>query len=125
MLTATYDAATDSMKVFVDGDQRASATIDLSNVALPATLVSIGGLGTDAINGAIDEVRMYSYPRTPTQIAETYLGFKPGGFICADLDNGIGVYDLNDDCRVNMADFALVATQWLECNRIPEDSCSW
>jgi hypothetical protein len=125
MLTSTYDAATNSMKVFVDGDQRAAVTIDLSNVALPVTPVSIGGLGTDAIKGGVDEVRMYDYPLTPTQIAAMYLGFKPGGFICAELDGGISAYDLNKDCRINMADFALIATQWLECNRIPTGSCSW
>jgi hypothetical protein len=125
MMTATYDAVSDSMKVFVDGDQRAAVTIDLSNVTLPTTLVSIGGAGTDAIKGGMDEVRMYDYPLTPTQIAAMYLGFKPGGFICAELDGGISAYDLNKDCRVNMADFALIASQWLECNRIPVDSCNW
>ena len=125
MMTATYDAASDSMKVFVDGDQRAAVTLDLSNVSLPTAQVLLGGAGTDAIKGGMDEVRMYDYPLTPTQIAAMYLGFKPGGFICADLDDGIAVYDLNDDCRVNLEDFALIAAQWLECNRIPVDSCSW
>lgn len=51
MITGTYDAASDSLKLFVDGDERAAGTINLTSAVLPAGLAAIGGLGTDAING--------------------------------------------------------------------------
>lgn len=125
LLTVTYDGASDSLKMFVDGDQHAQGTIDLSNAPLPTTPVAIGGLGTDAVNGAMDDVLMYSYALTPVQVAEMYVDIKPGSYICAEVENGIGAYDLNDDCRVNLADFALMAAEWLECQRVPASACNW
>lgn len=125
MLTATYDAASDLLKMFVDGDQHAQGTIDLANAPLPAAPVAIGGLGTDAVNGAMDDVQMYTYALTPAQVAQVYLDIKPGSYICAEVENGIGAYDLNDDCRVNLADFALMAAEWLECQRVPASACNW
>jgi hypothetical protein len=125
LFTGTYDASSHSMKLFVDGDQRAAGTINLANAPLPAQEIAIGGLGTDAIRGAIDEVRIYNYPLTPAQIAEMYVGFRPGEYICVEVENGIADYDLNKDCRINLADFALLASEWLECQRIPTSSCTW
>ena len=40
-------------------------------------------------------------------------------------DNELATYDLNEDCRLNLADFAFVASQWVVCQRIPEDACDW
>ncbi len=31
--------------------------------------------------------------------------------------------DFNDDCRVDLGDFAIFARAWLSCNRIPESAC--
>lgn len=33
------------------------------------------------------------------------------------------VGDVNGDCMVNFADFALMAGNWMECNRVPEENC--
>lgn len=130
MLTVTYDPADTTIRMYTDGDQDAdTGTVNLSTAPLPARPVQIGGDnagGTgNAIDAAIDEIRMYSYPLTPTEIALMYNGFRPDEFICVETIEGFGTYDLNDDCRVNLADFALVASEWLECQRIPTDACTW
>jgi hypothetical protein len=31
--------------------------------------------------------------------------------------------DLNQDCRVNLADLAMMAANWLKCNHIYEEMC--
>ena len=36
---------------------------------------------------------------------------------------GILSADLNGDCRVNMIDFATMASQWLSCDKIPQSFC--
>ena len=33
------------------------------------------------------------------------------------------VADFNKDCLVNLADFAVTASQWLECNLVPQKNC--
>jgi hypothetical protein len=67
-------------------------------------------------DGMIDDVQIYNYARTTEQIAQDYLDVK-GDWICnrelTPLD-----YDFNENCRVDLADFALFAEQWLKNNRI-------
>ncbi|MCK4999751.1 MAG: carboxypeptidase regulatory-like domain-containing protein, partial [Anaerohalosphaera sp.] len=31
--------------------------------------------------------------------------------------------DINDDCKVDMQDIAIIAINWLKCNRVPADLC--
>jgi hypothetical protein len=31
--------------------------------------------------------------------------------------------DFNGDCKVDFADFAIMASSWLECNLVPESAC--
>jgi hypothetical protein len=125
MATVTYDPVTDTLTAYSNGDQNAQNTVDLSALPLPAAKVLIGGAGTDAIDAAIDEVRMYSYPLTSTEIATLYTDTVSDTYICVEGLEGFENYDLNHDCRINLADFALVASQWLECQRIPTAACTW
>jgi len=128
MLTVTYDPATTTMRLFTDGDEDTRLTVNLSAAPLPTAIpVSIGGRDTEnSISGAIDEVRMYSYPLTPTQVAQMYTGFRTNEFVCVSPDDGaFDEVDLNEDCKVNLADIAIAAHQWLECQRIPTAACDW
>ncbi|NLH16006.1 MAG: hypothetical protein GX455_05475, partial [Phycisphaerae bacterium] len=43
---------------------------------------------------------------------------------CADVTNYFPT-DLNKDCRVNLADFALIAAEWLKCNDPEDEDCIW
>jgi hypothetical protein len=38
---------------------------------------------------------------------------------CSEL----ALSDLNGDCKVNMEDFAIMASEWLLCNKIPAELC--
>lgn len=35
---------------------------------------------------------------------------------CGDLDHPYPLGDVNQDCKVNLEDFALMAANWLTCN---------
>jgi len=39
--------------------------------------------------------------------------------VCVKVLNG----DLNNDCKVDLLDFAIMATYWLDCNLEPEEAC--
>jgi hypothetical protein len=72
----------------------------------------------DAFYGILDDVRIYNYARTHRQIALDYLNVVGGdGWIC-DADGPALPRDLNNDCRVDLADLAILAQDWLESNRI-------
>jgi hypothetical protein len=127
MFTVTYDPATDLMRLFTNGDEDAQLSANLANAPLPATLLSVGGReGESAINGAIDELKIYTYAKTPTEVAEMYLDYGLADYICVNPDGSdFAKYDLNNDCRINLADFALMASKWAECQRYPIESCLW
>jgi hypothetical protein len=126
MITATYDPADNTLTMFTDGDENESVVVDLTNDPLPAAPLSIGGRNTESsISGAIDDVRIYSYPLTPLQIAQLYIAFEPTKWVCVeDPANPIGKYDMNGDCRITLADFAEFASKWLECQRYPASTCN-
>lgn len=126
MVTVTYDPADNTLTSYSNGAQNAQATVNLAALPVPNAPILIGGDGTTCVDAAIDEVRMYTYPLTQTEVAEMYTSFKPGEYICIHPEGSVvETYDLNDDCRVNLEDFALVASQWLECQRVPTDACGW
>ena len=77
----------------------------------------IGGdsrTGDTAFEGLIDDVRIYNYALDPGEISLLYDGFPiptpSEKLICS----GRPVGDLNEDCRVDFLDFAILASHWLE-----------
>jgi ELWxxDGT repeat protein len=43
--------------------------------------------------------------------------------ITAGSCTGYSVGDLNGDCKVDMQDFAIMASEWLTCNKTPPEQC--
>lgn len=57
--------------------------------------------------GELDELKIYNYPLTPQDVAYQYLA-GPAESLCQPPE-----YDLDGDCIVDLADFALIADDWL------------
>jgi len=77
------------------------------------------GAGDGYFNGMIDELKIYNYARTTEQIAQDYLAVR-GEWICnRELYNL--PYDFNNDCIVDISDFAAFAATWLDSYRIYPD----
>ena len=68
--------------------------------------------------GDMDDFRIYNYPLDGYEVAELYTTLA-GGEICVELPMG----DFNEDCKVDILDFAVFASQWLECNWVPDGAC--
>lgn len=126
MLTVTYDPADTTIRLYTDGDEDTQLLLDLSTVPLSAAPLTIGGLGADVINGLIDDVQVYSYALTPTEVAQLYLDFETDKWVCVeDAASPLTAFDFNNDCRVTLTDFAALAGRWLDCDRLPVESCNW
>ena len=72
---------------------------------------------------AFDDVRIYNYALDVVEVAELYTDFVDGVWICPDGHRP--VLDLVENCRIDLADFAVIAEAWLECGRVPVGSCDW
>lgn len=73
--------------------------------------------GAGLLYGMIDDVKVYNYARTTEQVANDYLAVK-GGWVCNNEGSESLTYDFNHDCQVDLSDFALLAADWLNSNRI-------
>ncbi len=96
------------MHIFLNGrlyDSRTGADSPISGV----TSFEIGSGSYGGYDGLIDDFRIYDYALSQPEIAHA-------------ATNGTGIFDLplmlpadlNDDNRINFADFALLADNWLK-----------
>ena len=70
---------------------------------------------TSTYEGLLDKVSIYSYALSPIDVAVLYTDVMTGESICVEQPER----DFDGNCRVDMLDFAMFATGWLECNRVP------
>jgi len=79
LITATYDSGDGTVRLYTDGDYTWQMTVDLSaNPALPAPLCIGGRDGHGSVDGAVDDVRVYSYPLDAKDVAGLYTDWNPG-----------------------------------------------
>ncbi len=67
--------------------------------------------------GRIDDVRIYNYARSAAQIAQDYADVMNVS-VCNREGTENMRFDTNGDCRVDITDFAELAKDWLNDNRI-------
>jgi hypothetical protein len=101
-LVFTKAVATGDMKVYSNGRLWLSGTGDTKSMS-GATSLSIGasaGGTTKFYQGLIDDVQIYNYPLSATEVATLYAATK-----CV-------IADLTNDCEVDFRDFSIFANSW-------------
>lgn len=121
-VAVTYDGS--QMKIYVDGVWKTTSTNTLTNFIgwqypMVTTAVNSRGSINERFDGQIDDLKIYNYAFTSAEIAQAYLGVE-GGYIC-DTEQPELVYDLDGNCKVDLGDFAMFATTWLDSNRVYDD----
>jgi hypothetical protein len=118
--TATYDGA--NVRVFLDGEERAAAgrpapLTTFGAWQYPMTLLARNNRGVvdTLFTGQADDLKIFNYPMTREQVAMTY-HTATGKPVCLERPQ----YDFNRDCSVSLADFAIMAQEWLWTGLYPE-----
>ncbi len=127
LLVGQYDPVAGEERLYVDGVLRdtnaGTAETDPVNVTI---LIGADDVDAEAgtislpFVGTIDDVRIYSSILDPVTIGYLYTDVT-GETICQD-STGLE-YDFNDDCIIDLQDFALFTETWLNCRRIPNNKC--
>ncbi len=78
--------------------------------------VGIAKNGTQPFSGNIDDLKFYNYALTALEVAQEYTAVKTDETVCTEYPAN----DFDENCKVDLADFALMATEWLECNIYPD-----
>ena len=119
MVTATYNAETGTGTIYVDGlleNQLVDTVRKAPTNTYPVILGAETVFGSTSYAGLLDKASIYSYSLSQVEVAVLYTDVT-GGSLCV---GGNPEYDLTDDCRVDLEDFALLATGWMECNLVPD-----
>ncbi|MBN1816546.1 MAG: hypothetical protein JW828_04250 [Sedimentisphaerales bacterium] len=115
-LVATFE--NDTVRWYTDGEFGGEATTNLQT----QDLVHMGKRAhSDPLwRGWVDDARIYNYALDAFEVAQLYIDVVPDAVICPEYDPA----DLNQDCKVNLLDFAELARVWAECGRAPLSECS-
>jgi hypothetical protein len=76
---------------------------------------SAGGTGFDISVLGLDWIQYVQIEDDPDSSATTEIDAIADVSCCGDYKHPYPVGDLNKDCRVDMADFAIFSSHWLEC----------
>ena len=121
------DRVSQTSRIYVDGlvrDETAEYTLPTTN---PRAVI----FGAEAEEGflvdntVIDDVRIWSYPISDQAVADLYTDFNPGVSLCLNRPemDSTGP-DGFPDCKVDLYEFAEIASAWLECGRLPVSYCN-
>ncbi len=80
----------------------------------PESINNVGDV-ENFFNGRIDDVKIYNYVLDKVEIANAYVTVRTEDSVCVEQPE----FDQNDDCKVNLADFAVFAQSWMECFEYP------
>ncbi len=73
------------------------------------------------VAGEVDDLKVYSYAMTAEEVAGMLYYPVVNAPICMESEiGGEGIYDVNDDCQIDVIDFAAFAANWLECRVYPD-----
>ena len=122
----TYIAVTlsgDTAKLYVNGELQGtneSATINPIDIKPANNYIGESQFEDDQFfNGSIDDLKIYNYGLTTVEIAQEYMDVM-GGWVCNN-ELKDSPFDFNNDCLVDIVDFASFVGGWLDSKRIYDD----
>jgi len=116
-VTATLSG--DTARIFVNGEYKNKNTITFDPINFAPVNNYLGKsmwAGDPYFNGIIDDLKIYNYARDNEQVALDYLALK-GQWICDHEHNDLE-YDFDDNCQIDILDFASFAATWMDSYRI-------
>lgn len=119
LVTAVMNPDTQTSRIYINGSlKNESIVYDFGDIEMndePLVFGAEDQTGMVAYEGHIDDVRIFNYPLSSIDVALLYTDFVEGVNVCAEYP----AYDLNEDCIINLDDFAMVAGDWMSCNIVP------
>ena len=126
LVTCTFDPATE-LTIYVDGVLKNQRTASGTPDTTSDPLIFGGEIPSGTVSpfvGMLDDIRIWSYPLDPYDIAALYTDFNPGEWVCVEYPKlDVTGPEGAPDCRIDLNDFLAIAEVWLTCNRVPQSDC--
>jgi hypothetical protein len=122
-----YNPDTAKYHLFLDGTQVAESKFFELPPPESEDILVIGvetALADAPFNGLVDDVRIWSYARSPLEIAQSYTEFADED-VCIDMDASWRHFDTVGErgeasfCKIDIEDFAEFVMVWMNCNLTP------
>jgi hypothetical protein len=121
----TFDGTT--MTIYRDGVAAVSGGFVLGTATAAPVIIGASAKAADTslysfmFNGMLDDIRIYNYGMSKTEVADLYKAVEPTVKLC--IQEYLSNYDINKDCIVDFKDFAGLASSWLSCGLYPASDC--
>ena len=120
----TYDGSTATIYSFEVGSDAISFSENSNAFTLGNTTdanLNIGcyydsGVPLEIFPGVLDEIQIFNYAKSATEIADMFNEAVSQDFCLRDYPSEL---DFDNDCVVDLGDFAAVASDWLTCGLYP------
>ena len=130
MYAVTWNGNTGTMSLYLNGELQDSTGTNMQLADIDDTMNWLGlpYWPDSVLNASIDELRIYDWALDAPWIMEHYVVGPDQATVnpCLEYPQfdvaGGGTLGDQPDCQVTMADFAVFATEWLECGRL--ESCN-
>ncbi|MBN2513048.1 MAG: immunoglobulin domain-containing protein [Sedimentisphaerales bacterium] len=120
----TKDSETGVMRIYRNGVQIGQATgqtrrqYGVDHIQLGANRDANNVIG-QFFNGLIDDLRIYNYAVDEVEAAYLYYD-AVGEKVCINSTDPVLVkYDFNQNCKIDLGDFAELAANWMACQQVP------
>ena len=129
-VAVTFDGSTANIYTFQPGSDSLSfdtATGSYSLGSMADADFNIGcahldqetGDPLELFNGTLDEIQVFNYAKSATEIADLYNQDYAQDFCILEYGSPEFDLDVNNNCRIDIVDFAELMDAWLECGLYP------
>lgn len=122
----TKDVETGTMRTYQNGVQLGQNT-NAQRQVYGAEEFYLGARNLDVetglgqfFNGSIDDLRIYNYALDPVEIAYLYNDVTDETVCVYPNDPVLQSFDYDGSCAIDLGDLAIFASNWLNCQRIPD-----
>lgn len=113
-VAATVDES--GAHIYINGVEAGSGSWTFGPETDDPIYIGRGSTADWSYPGALDDVRIYSHGLSRFEVADLYNAVTGENVCTGDYASE---WDMNDDCKVNIDDFAAVAAEWLKCGWYP------
>ncbi len=121
LMVGTYDHQTGGGRIYVDGVLSLEILDQFNLVDTNDQPLVFGRESADTGEyyvGLLDDIQIWNYSLDALTVANYYYEIT-GKSVCVELPEN----DFNNDCVVNLEDFAELTAVWLNCNLAPQSAC--